>query len=57
MPRKFDLDPNQWLDEGELTELLEIHREEAEERVGNEADGTGSGPYLEIPIIPEDPEV
>ena len=33
-----DIDLNQWLDEGELMELLEIPREEAEERVGNKAE-------------------
>ena len=57
-----DIDPNQWLDEGELTELLDIPREEAEERVGNEAEDSGTpkadtGPYLEITINPENPEV
>ena len=56
-----DIDPDQWLDKGELTELPEIPRAEAEERVGNEAEALGipevdTGPYLEIPIIPEEPE-
>ena len=44
-----------------MTELLEILRAEAEERVGNEAEApeipeADTGPYLEIPIIPEEPE-
>ena len=44
-------DPDQWLDEGELTELPEVHRKEAEERVGNKAEAQGTseadnGPYL-----------
>ena len=57
-----DIDLDQWLDEGELTELPEVHRTEAEERLGNEAEapaGTSeadNGPYLEIPIILEEPE-
>ena len=43
-----------------MTELLEIPREEVEERVGNKAEATripeaDIGPYLEIPIIPEEP--
>ena len=32
-----DIDPDQGLVEGELTELPEVHRREAEERLGNEA--------------------
>ena len=48
--------------EGELMELPEIPWEEAEERVGNKAEDPGTteadtGPHLEIPMIPEDPEV
>ena len=37
-----DIDPDQWLDEGELTEILEIPREEAKERVGIEAYDPGT---------------
>ena len=33
-----DIDQDQWLDEGELMELLEAHRTEAEEMLGTEAD-------------------
>ena len=56
-----DIDPDQWLDEGELTELLEVPRMEAEEMSGNEAEAlitseADNRPYVEIPIIPEEPE-
>ena len=57
-----DLDPDGWLDDGELTELLEVPREETE--VGareqpeeQERHELPLEPYLEIPVIPEDPEV
>ena len=53
-----DIDPDQWLDNGELMELPQIPRAEAEERVGIEAEAEAdTGPYLEIPIISEKPEV
>ena len=44
-----------------MTELPEVHRTEAGERLGNKAEAPGTskadnGPYLEIPIIPEGPE-
>ena len=56
-----DIDPDQWLDEVELTELPEIPRGEAEERVGNKVEASripeaDTGPYLEGPIIPEETE-
>ena len=45
-----------------MTEPLEIPRVEAEERVENKAETpeiqeADAGPYLDIPIIPEEPEV
>ena len=51
-----DIDPDQWLDEGELMVLLEIPREEAEERVGNKAEDLGTPevdtrPYLEPEVV------
>ena len=57
-----DIDPDQWLDEGELMEQPEIPREKAEVRLGNEAENLRNiradvGPVLEIPIVPEDLEV
>ena len=33
-----DIDPDQWLDEGELAELPEAHRTEAKGRLGNKAE-------------------
>ena len=56
-----DLDPDQWLEEGELTELPEVHRREAEEMLGSKAEvpvisEVDNGPYLELPIIPKEPE-
>ena len=57
-----DVDPDPWLDKGELTELLEIPIEEAEVRGRVQSEDLG-GPelypesYLDIPIPPEDPEV
>ena len=44
-PNPEDTDPDKWLDKGELTELPEVHRTEA-----------NNGPYLELPIIPGEPE-
>ena len=45
-----------------MTELPEIPRAEADERGENEAENpeiklADAGPYLEIPIIPEESEV
>ena len=56
-----DMDPDWWLDEGELTELLEIPVEEVEVRVGDQAEDFGApkvdtGPDLDLPILPGDPE-
>ena len=56
-----DIDPDQWLDEDELTELPEVQRREAEEMLENKAEPpvtseADNGPYLEIPIISEEPE-
>ena len=56
-----DIDPDKWIDKGELTELPEVHRTEAEERLETRREALGTseadnGPYLEIPIIPEEPE-
>ena len=55
------MDPDQWLDEGELTELLEIPVLEVEVRVGKKLEDPGTlevdtGPDRNIPIIPEVPE-
>ena len=55
-------DPDQWVDEGELTELPKITIEEAEVRVEDQAEDSeapevDTGPELDIPIVPEDPEV
>ena len=55
------VDPDQWLDEGDLTELPEVHRTEVEEMLGSrvEAPVTSEADietYLELPIIPEEPE-
>ena len=55
-----DIDPDQWVEEGELTELLEVHRTEAKESLGNKTETQGiseanNGPYLEIQINPEEP--
>ena len=57
-----DLDSNQWLDEGELTELPQIPIEEAEMRVRGQAKDSEvpelyTGPNLDILILPEDPEL
>ena len=57
-----DIDPEGWLDKGELTELLEISWEEAEVRV-REPSKDWNGPELypepeiKLPILPEDPKV
>ena len=53
-PESIYLD--QRLDEGEMMELLEVRRTEAEELLGNKAEApvtseTDNGPYLEIPMI------
>ena len=55
-----DIDPYQWLDEGELMELPEVRRMEAEEMLGKDGKApvtseTDNGPYLEIPMVPEEP--
>ena len=55
-----DIDPDQWLDKGGLMELTEVHRTEFEERLGNKVEAlrtsdSDNGPYLEIPISPEEP--
>ena len=56
-----DVDPDAWLDKDELTELLEIPKEEAEVR-GRELSEDRRGPEfnpeldIDIPILPEDPE-
>ena len=57
-----DIDPDQWLDEGQLTELPEIPVEEAEVWVESEVEDpkapeVDTGPGLDILIVPEDPEV
>ena len=57
-----DVDLNWWLDEGKLTELPEVPREEMEVRAREQTvdQGRPDGhpePDLDIPIIPEDPEV
>ena len=57
-----DLDSNQWLDEGELTELPQIPIEEAEARVGVQTEDVGGlelypEPYLDILIFSKDPEL
>ena len=57
-----DLDPDRWLVEGELMILLEVpkeekevgSREQSEEQVRPELHPE---PALDIPMIPEDPEV
>ena len=43
-----------------MTEVPEVYRKKAEERLGNEAQAQGTSeadnrPYLEIPISPEEP--
>ena len=60
-PNPEDTDPDKWLDKGELTELPEVHRTEAEDMLGNKAvvlvtSEMDNGLYLELPIIPEEPE-
>ena len=62
MSKPEDIDLDQWLDKGELMELPEIPRAEAEERVENKVEAleiqeADTGPYLEIPILSEEPEV
>ena len=57
-----DIDPDRWLDKGELVELPEVPTTEAEERSETEGDtpethGADMGPYLEISMLPENPEV
>ena len=57
-----DLDSDRWLDEGELTKLPEIQIEEAKGRVRGQAEDSVelelyTEPDLDIPILPEDPEV
>ena len=57
-----DLDPDWWLDEGELIELMEVPREETEEGAREQPEDQGRTelhpePDLYIPMIPEDPEV
>ena len=42
-----DIDPDPWLAEGELTELREVPRTEAEERVGGS--GNARGRYRALP--------
>ena len=56
-----DLDQDQWLDEGELTKLPEVSREETEVGVREQPEEQGRHelypePDLEIPVIPEDSE-
>ena len=55
------IDPDQWLDKGEFTELPEIHRMEAEEMLGSKAEAlvtseADNRPYLELPKSPKEPE-
>ena len=57
-----DMDPDWWLEEGKLTELPVIPIEEAVVRVGDQAEDSGAleadtEPELDIPTLPEDPEV
>ena len=52
-----NVDPDQWLDEGELTELPEIPTEEVEVGVGEQPEDQkrpelDPGPDLDIPILP-----
>ena len=56
-----DIDPNRWLDEGELTELPRIHITKIKERVEIKADTleipeVAIEPYCEILMLPADPE-
>ena len=56
-----DLDPDQWLDEGELTELPEVPGEGTEVGARGQSEDQGRHelhlePDLEIPVIPENPE-
>ena len=56
-----DVDPDRWLDEGDLTELPEIPIEEAEVGVREQPENQRRPklypePDLDILILPEDPE-
>ena len=56
-----DIDPDWWLDEGELTELSEVPREETEVGTREQPEDQGRHelhpePTLEIPMITEDSE-
>ena len=57
-----DLDPDRWLDEGELTKLPEIPRYETEAETRDQPEDQGrqelpSEPTQDIPMIVEDQEV
>ena len=57
-----DIDPNQWLDEGKLTELSEAPLGEMEMRsqepfLDPRSPEISPEPGLGIPVIPEDPQV
>ena len=59
-PEDLDSD-HRWLDEGELTELTEVPREEMDVGARKQPEDQGRHelhpePDLEIPFIPEDPE-
>ena len=56
------IDQDRWLDEGELTDVPEIPREEAEVGVREQPTGPKRPelypePDQDIPILPEDPEI
>ena len=55
------VDPDRWLDEGELMELPEILMEEVEVRVREQPEDQRKqelypAPDLDFPILPKDPE-
>ena len=57
-----DVNPDRWLDEGELTELPEVPREETGVGARKQPENQGRPelhpePDLDIPLITEDPEV
>ena len=57
-----DVDPDRWLDEGDLTELPELPIEEVEVGIREQPEDQSRPelyhePDLDIPILPKDPEV